>query len=272
MIGMLTTQEGKAMDWNALIGALIGAGIPAILVYAGLHRQRQSADAEAFGPAVLLLDRVNPDRLVINLIRDPVAEAAMLADLQQQINVARERLLVVSAGSPRRQVRQLARIAEVQLANVFHGSSWAARDLQVNRNNPEWMDHARRAHAEAVDAMDALVAANFAWSVFGHRPRADARRSGRQGWPAPPVAATAPRGGLEGRLRRRGRMAEPGTGVRTSLLPAGAAGIGLVRARSIRVARRFAGGNRRAELIDARSPEGLAGDPAAPRRHARPRR
>lgn len=25
------------MDWNALIGALIGAGIPASLVYAGLH-------------------------------------------------------------------------------------------------------------------------------------------------------------------------------------------------------------------------------------------
>jgi hypothetical protein len=160
------------MDWNAFTGALIGAGIPAILVYAGLHRQRQSAHAEAFGPAVVLLDRVNPDRLVINLIPDPVAEAAMLADLQQQVNLARERLLVVSAGSPRRQVRKLARIAEVKLANVFHGSSWAVRDLQVNRNNPGWMDHARQAHAEAVDAMDALIAANFAWSVFGHRPRA----------------------------------------------------------------------------------------------------
>jgi hypothetical protein len=160
------------VDWNALIGALIGAGIPAILVYAGLHRQHQSADAEAFGPAVLLLDRVNPDRLTINLIPDPVAEAAMLADLQQQISLARERLLVVSAGNPRRQVRRLARIAEVKLSNVFHGSSWAVRDLQANRNNPGWMEHARKTHAEAVAAMDALIEANFAWSVFGHRPRA----------------------------------------------------------------------------------------------------
>jgi hypothetical protein len=48
-----------ALGWNALIGALIGAGIPATLVYVGLHRQRQSADTEAFGPAVLVLDRVN---------------------------------------------------------------------------------------------------------------------------------------------------------------------------------------------------------------------
>lgn len=160
------------MDWNALIGALIGAGIPAILVYVGLHRQRQSSDAEAFGPAVLVLDRVNPDRLTINLIPDPVAEAAMLADLQQQINLARERLLVVSAGNPRRQVRKLARIAEVKLANVFHGSSWAVRDLQASRTNPEWTEHARKAHAEAVAALDSLIEANFAWSVFSHRPRA----------------------------------------------------------------------------------------------------
>ena len=174
------------MDWNALVGALIGAGIPATLVYVGLHRQRQSADAEAFGPAVLVLDRVNPDRLTINLIPDPVAEAAMLADLQQQINLARERLLVVSAGNPRRQVRKLARIAEVKLSNVFHGSSWAVRDLQANRDNPAWVDHARKTHAEAVTAMDALIEANFAWSVLSHRPRAmHAAAAAKVGWRLP---------------------------------------------------------------------------------------
>lgn len=160
------------MDWNALIGALIGAGIPATLVYMGLYRQRQSADAEAFGPAVLLLDRINPDRLTINIIPDPVAEAAMLADLQRQVEVARERLLIVSVGNPRRRVRKLARIAQVKLANVFHGTSWAVRDLQVNRSNPEWMAHVRERHSEAVAAMDALIEANFAWTGFGHGLRA----------------------------------------------------------------------------------------------------
>jgi len=210
------------MDWNALIGALIGAGIPSILVYIGLHRQRQSADAEAFGPAVLLLDRANPDRLATNLIPDPVAEAALLADLQRQINLARERLLVVSAGNPRRQVRKLARVAEVRLASVFHGSSWAVRDLQANRASPGWIDHARKAHAEAVAAMDALIEANFAWSVFGRRPQAmhaaaaaklggrfqSPRRHHEAEWSSPPASQAPNRNLTPGAGGRR----EPGSG------------------------------------------------------------
>jgi hypothetical protein len=210
------------MDWNALIGALIGAGIPSILVYIGLYRQRQSADAEAFGPAVLLLDRANPDRLTTNLIPDPVAEAALLADLQRQIKLARERLLVVSAGNPRRRVRKLARVAEVRLAGVFHGSSWAVRDFQANRASPEWIDHARKTHAEAVAAMDALIEANFAWSVFSHRPHAmhaaaaaklggrfqTPRRHHEAEWSSPPVSRAANRNLMPG----AGGVREPGSG------------------------------------------------------------
>jgi hypothetical protein len=210
------------MDWNALIGALLGAGIPSILVYLALHRQRQAADAEAFGPAVLLLDRTNPDRLTTNLIPDPVAEAAFLADLQGQINLARERLLVVSAGNPRRQVRKLARIAEIKLASVFHGSSWAVSELQAGRANPGWMDHARKTHAEAVAALDALIEANFAWSVFGRRRRAmhaaaaaklvgrfrASRRRDEAGWPSPSATRAANRNLLPGTIGRQG----PGSG------------------------------------------------------------
>lgn len=209
------------MDWNALIGAMIGAGIPSILVYVGLYRHRQQADAEAFGPAVLLLDRANPDRLTTNLIPDPVAEAALLADLQRQINLARERLLVVSAGNPRRQVRKLARVAEVRLASVFHGSSWAVRDLQANRASPGWIDHARKTHAEAVAAMDALIEANFAWSVFGHKPQAmhaaaaklggrfqRPRRHHEAEWSSPPASRAATRNLMPG----AGSQREPGSG------------------------------------------------------------
>ncbi len=110
------------MDWSALIGGLIGAGIPAVLAYLGLHRARQSADAEAFGPAVLLLDRVNPDRVTMNLNADAAAEAPKWAELQRQLDTARERLLVVSAGNPRRHVRELARAAEVKVDNAFKAS------------------------------------------------------------------------------------------------------------------------------------------------------
>ena len=75
---------------------------------------RQSADAEAFGAAILLLDRVNPDRVAINLNPDTTAESAKWAELQEQLAVARERLLVVSAGHPRRHVRELALATEVK--------------------------------------------------------------------------------------------------------------------------------------------------------------
>jgi precorrin-2 methylase len=161
------------MDWNALVGGLIGAGIPAVLAYFGLRRARQSADAEVFGPAVLLLDRINPERVTINLNPDATAEAAKWAELQRQLDVARERLLVVSAGHPRRHVRKLAQAAEVAVANAFHASSWAVRDMQQNRDNPEWMDRARKTHVEAETAIRNLIDANFGWSVFGRplRPK-----------------------------------------------------------------------------------------------------
>jgi hypothetical protein len=158
------------MDWNALIGGLIGAGIPGTLAYLGLRRSRQSADAETFGPAVLLLYRVNPERVTINFNPDATVENAKWAELQRQLDLARERLLVVSAGNPRRHVRELARAAEVKVTNTFEASHWAVRDMQANRDNREWMDHARKTHTEAEAAMRQLIDANFCWSVFGRRP------------------------------------------------------------------------------------------------------
>jgi hypothetical protein len=157
------------MGWNALIGALIGAGIPGILTYIGLRRGRQSSDAEAFGAAILLLDRVNPERVTINLNPDPTAEDAKWAELQEQFTAARERLLVVSAGHPQQRVRELALDTEIKIANAFHASQWAVRDMQNKRDNPEWMTHARKAHGDAEAKLRELIDTNFAWSIFGHR-------------------------------------------------------------------------------------------------------
>jgi len=154
----------KGVDWSALIGGLIGAGIPTSLAAVGLRRQRQTADAEAFGPAVSLLARVDPDRVLINLGPDTETEVAELSDLEQRVNVARERLLVVAAGHPRRHVRDLARAAEVKLAAVFHGTGWAVIDMMLHRDNPEWMAHARQTYAEADKALNDLIEANF-WSM-----------------------------------------------------------------------------------------------------------
>jgi hypothetical protein len=157
------------MDWSALVGGFIGAGIPALLALLALQRARQAADAEAFGPAVLLLDRVNPDRVAINFNPDTTGENAMWAELQKQLDVARERLLVVSAGNPRRQVRALARAAEVKVDNAFKASSWVVRDMQENRDYREALDHAKKTHAEAETGMRNLIDANFGRHVFRRR-------------------------------------------------------------------------------------------------------
>lgn len=125
------------MDWNALLGGLIGAGIPAVLAYLGLRRSGQSGDATAFGPALLLLDRVNPTRVAININRDTQVEDAKWAELRQQLDVARERLLTVSAGNPRRHVRDLAREADVKVTNAFETARWMITDMQANRDKPE---------------------------------------------------------------------------------------------------------------------------------------
>ena len=84
---------------------------------------------------------------------------------------------------PRRHVRELAQDAEVKVTNAFQASSWAMHDLQANRDNPEWMDHARKTHAAADAAMRTLIDANFGWRVFRrrqakrgcHRPRTRGR-------------------------------------------------------------------------------------------------
>jgi hypothetical protein len=171
------------MDWGALVGGFIGAGIPASLAYVGLRRGRQAADAEAFGPAVRLLYRLDPVRVTFNMNPDRSREQEKWADLQQQLDAASERLLIVSAGNPRRHVRKLARSAEVKLATAYQRSSFAVQDMLDNRNNPEWLEEAQCAHAEAMAAMDDLINANFGWPVLGRPLRwltHLARRLGRR--------------------------------------------------------------------------------------------
>jgi hypothetical protein len=157
------------MDWGSLVGGFIGAGIPASLAYVGLRRGRQAADAEAFGPAVRLLYRLNPVGVTFSINRDRTIEQAKWAELQNQLDVASERLLVVSAGNPRRHVRKLARLAEVKLATAYQRSFLAVKDMLENRDNPEWLEEAQRAHAEAMAAMDDLIEATSAGPCSGVR-------------------------------------------------------------------------------------------------------
>jgi hypothetical protein len=157
--------------WAALVGGLIGAGIPAVLTFMGLRRSRQSNDAEAFGPAMLLLYRLEPDRVMMNVSSDAAAEYEKWKDFPRLIAAARERLLVVSAGNPRRRVRELASVAQVKLGNVHHAMGWQVDFMLSNRDNPGWVEIYRKDHADAQKAMQDLIDANFAWAYLPSRRR-----------------------------------------------------------------------------------------------------
>jgi hypothetical protein len=116
--------------------------------------------AQAVGPAILLLDRMDPVRVTINVGNAEVEEARW-KELTQQVYAARERLLIIAAGHPRQDIRKLAEQAQVKLANVLQASGWAVSDLLRNRDNPEWMEHARKTHEEAKDALQELIDTTF---------------------------------------------------------------------------------------------------------------
>jgi len=116
--------------------------------------------AQAVGPAMLLLDRMDPVRVTMN-VGSAEAEEDRWKELTQQVYATRERLLIIAAGHPRRDIRNLAEQAQVKLANVLQASGWAVSDLLRNRNNPEWIEHARKTHEEAKNALQELVETTF---------------------------------------------------------------------------------------------------------------
>jgi hypothetical protein len=183
-----------------------------VLTYIGLRRARQSNDAEAFGPALLLrlLYRIQPDRVMVNISPEPSVRTVRLMKLSHETDTARERPLVVSAGHPRRRVRDLADLAQVKLGNVNHAMGWQVGDM--GEDNPEWVDHYREVYAEAETAMRDLIDTNFAWA--DPRPTAILRRV--RGWRArttrtlaarPPAQPPGPAAALR-------RLAQRALGVR----------------------------------------------------------
>jgi hypothetical protein len=157
--------------WAALLGGFIGAGIPGLLTFIGLRRSRQSNDAEAFGPAILLLHRLEPYQIMANVNSDAAIELAKWKEMPELIGTARERLLVVSAGNPRRRVRDLAKDAELKLGNVHRDMGWQLNDMFAKRDNPGWVEIYRKDHAEAQKAMQDLIDTNFAWAYWPSRWR-----------------------------------------------------------------------------------------------------
>src|SRR5689334_7236325 len=79
----------------------------------------------------------------------------------ERVDAARERLLVISAGHPRRDIRELAEQAQVKLANLRNPSQRAVMDLLAHKNNPEGMTGALDVHGDAREALRSLIEATF---------------------------------------------------------------------------------------------------------------
>jgi hypothetical protein len=107
---------------------------------------------------------------MVNITVNAEVQDARLAEVSQLTDTARERLLVVMAGHPRRHVRELADIAQVKLGRAFGAMGWQVSDMLGNKDNPEWVQHYRVAYAEADSAIRELIDANFAWGFL--RPTA----------------------------------------------------------------------------------------------------
>jgi hypothetical protein len=108
--------------------------------------------------------------VTFNFSPDVAAEADKWKELRQRTDQARERLLVVSAGNPRRQVRELAQVAEAKPTAAIQASGWVVHDMQAKRDNPGWLDTARQTHADAEMALRELISANFSWRIIPAAP------------------------------------------------------------------------------------------------------
>ena len=150
---------------------------------------------------------------MMNVSRDLEVEAAKWTDMPQKIEAARERLLVVSAGNPRHRVRELAFAAQVKLGNVHHAMGWQLSDMLTHKDNLEWVDIYRKAHAEAETTMRELIDANFAWGYLPKRWVALARRDDQGGNETAPAVTTSPPG--EGRRPQHRQVAGSADGLRS---------------------------------------------------------
>jgi hypothetical protein len=155
---------GVALDSSSLLSGHIDAAIPGSLTLLGIRRRVRETDAAVFGPAMLLLNEFDPDIAAMAVLPDRQAELDRWRERATRLNSAREQLLVIAAGHPRRQVREGAERTQVALANAARSTTWVVRDITANPNNPDGMTQARA-------ALSSVVAAHFwRWPV---RRRAD---------------------------------------------------------------------------------------------------
>jgi hypothetical protein len=141
----------------ALVGGLLGGGIPGVMTYLGWHREqgerrqaRRWEDAEVVADARQLLTDIDPVRCGINVNSAPGAEDARWTDLNRRRDDVRRRLLVMSTGHPSPGVRSSAKRLEVEVFNAAVQSEWHVSDLLRGRDYAEHRARAQECHESAL--------------------------------------------------------------------------------------------------------------------------
>jgi hypothetical protein len=158
----------EATNWVPAVTAGIGAlaALGGQLV-AGLFQrrnqertertQRRERAAEVLAEARAFLTDVTPDRLGFNASEDRSPQ--VLRELGERRERIRVPLLTLAGSHPSREVRDLARRLEVEMANTLHMAGWFISDLLRNRDVQSAREDANRHHTDALGLLDQLVEA-----------------------------------------------------------------------------------------------------------------
>jgi hypothetical protein len=162
---MAATPAASTSSWNwgvflgAIAGGLIGAGIPAVMTWAGWrherarrNEERQWTDAEIVADAEHFLFDVDPVRRGVNVNPAPGAEDAFWASLNQRRDDVRTRLMRLAAGHPSITVRSAARRLEPLLFTAAVQARWHVDDVIKGRDTTEHLRSAQESYDKAVKA------------------------------------------------------------------------------------------------------------------------
>ncbi len=137
----------------ALIGGLLGGGIPALMTYlAGQREQRdrrqdrQWLDAEVLADVYRLLVDIDPARRGMSVSRANGVEDDRWADIGQRLGDVRTRLLRLASGHPSTEVQALARKLEAELSAATTHSRHHVSDVIRGRDTPEQLQLAQDSH------------------------------------------------------------------------------------------------------------------------------
>ena len=147
----------------ALMGGLLGGGIPAAMTYlAGRREQRerrqarQWEDAEVLADVYRLLVDIDPVRRGMSARSEPGVEDDRWAGINRRLGDVSRRLLVLASGHPSTGVQALARKLETDLSRATSNSWHEVSDLLRHRDTPEQLLLARECHEAAVVTADEL--------------------------------------------------------------------------------------------------------------------